>query len=164
MHSRKFKFQNLAVQDIWLEEASYISQQCFTLASWLMLKGSSKGWLCSSHSIVNSVVYLCAKFGALNPRIHKGSGGNWFWQVPQVQTGRFSIPMNFWLSNLVTMIPRTSGTVMNSSLHVSSHLYASQLQVMEQAETEAQSGKFIKEYVWMSEFYWSGCLPSPLLL
>jgi hypothetical protein len=36
---------------------------------------------------------------------------------------------------------------MNSSLHVSSHWYASQQQVMEQIQTETQNGNFMKEYV-----------------
>jgi hypothetical protein len=97
-----------------------ISQQLFTLAS--LLRGSFKGLLCSSHSIVNSAIYICAKFGALIPRINKvRSGGNWFQPVPQVQTSRFSIPMIFWLSDLVAMFPRASRTIIDSSLHVSSH-------------------------------------------
>ncbi len=118
------------------------------LANWLMLRNSSKGLLCSSHSIVNSVVYLCTKFVALNPRIHEiRSSGNWFQPVPQVQTRRFSIPTIFWLSNLGAMFPRASGTIMNSSLHVYSHSYASRIRVMEQAQTETQRGKFHKKYV-----------------
>jgi hypothetical protein len=61
------------------EEAPCIFQQLLMLASQLMLRGSSKGLLCSSYSIVNHVAYLCAKFGAaLNPRISEiRSGGNW---------------------------------------------------------------------------------------
>jgi hypothetical protein len=38
---------------------------------------------------------------------------------------RFSIPLIFLLSNLVSMFPRASGTIMDNSLHVSSHSYAS---------------------------------------
>jgi hypothetical protein len=119
------------------EEAPCISQQLWTLASRLLLRGSSKGQLCSSHSIVNSVIYLCAKFQALIPRINKvRSGGNWFQPVPQVQTSRFSIPNIFWLSNLAAMFPRASRTIMDNSLHVSFHYYSSRLGVMEQAQTE----------------------------
>ena len=108
------------------EEAPCISQQLWTLASRLLLRGSSKGQLCSSHSIVNSVcyrvIYLCAKFQALIPRINKvRSGGNWFQPVPQVQTSRFSVPKIFWLSNLAAMFPRASRTIMDNSLHVSFH-------------------------------------------
>ncbi len=82
----------------------------------------------SSHLIVNLVVYLCAK--ALNPRINETrSGGNLFQPVPQVQsqlqTSRFSIPLIFLLSNVVSMFPRASGTIMDNNLHVSSHSYAS---------------------------------------
>ena len=92
--------------------------------------------LCS-HSIDNHAVYLCTKFGALNLRINKiRSGGNWFEPVPQVQTSRFSIPKIFWLSNLAAMFPRASRTIMDNSLHVSFHYYASRLGVMEQAHTE----------------------------
>ena len=127
------------------EEAPCIFQQLLTLSSRQLLRDSSKGWLYSSHSIAKCVVYLCAKFGALNPRIYETmSGGNCFPPLPQVQTRRFSIPLIFWLSisNLVTMFPRASGTIMNSSLHVPLYLYASWLRVMEQAQTETQSGKF----------------------
>ena len=96
-----------------------------------------------SHSIVDHAVYLCTKFEALNPGINEiRSGGNWFQPVPQVQTCKFSILTIFWLSNLVTMFPRASGTIMNSNLHVSSHLYESHVLVMEWAQTETQNGKF----------------------
>jgi hypothetical protein len=44
---------------------------------------------------------------------------------------RFSIPRTFWLCNLVAMFSRASGTIVDSSSHVCSHLYASRLQVME---------------------------------
>ncbi len=88
------------------EEAPCISQQLLILASLLMLRGSSEEQIYSSHLICNSVVYLCAKFGALNPRINKMNfGGNWFQTVPQVQTSRFSIQTIFWLSDLVSMFP-----------------------------------------------------------
>jgi hypothetical protein len=67
------------------EEASCIFQQLLGLASLLLLRCSHKGLLYSSHLIVDSVVYLCAKFGALNPRINEiRFGGNWFQPVPQV--------------------------------------------------------------------------------
>jgi hypothetical protein len=94
-------------------------EQLLTLASWLLLRDSSKGQLHSSHLIVNSVVYQCAKFGALNPRINEiRSDKKWFQTVLQVQpeTQRFSIATISWLSNLVTMFPRASGTIMNNNL------------------------------------------------
>ena len=113
------------------------------LASLLLLRFPSQGRFYSSHLILNLIVYLFAKFGALNQRINEiRSGGNWLQPLPEVQTSRFSIPTIFGLSDLVAIFPRASGTIMDSNLHVSSHLYASQLQVMDQAETETQNGKF----------------------
>jgi hypothetical protein len=99
---------------------------------------------CSSHSIANLPVYQCAKFEALNPRINKiRSHESWLWSLPQVQTHRFSIPTIILLSNLVTMSPRALGNVIDSSLQVFSHVYASQLPVTDQgqAKIETQNGK-----------------------
>jgi hypothetical protein len=96
-----------------------------------MLRASSKLLLCSSYAILNSVVYLCAKFGALNQRINEirssGKVGNLVQPVPLVQISRFSIQTIFWLSDLVAIFLRASGTIIDSSLYVSSHLHASQL-------------------------------------
>ena len=80
------------------------------LASLLLLRGLSKGRFYSSHLILNLIVYLCAKFGALNQRISEiRSGGNLLLPLPEVQTCRFSIPTIFRLSGLVAMFPRASG-------------------------------------------------------
>jgi hypothetical protein len=121
------------------------------LASLLLLRGLSQGLFYSSHLILNLIVYLCAKFGALNQRINEiRSGGNLLQPLPQCQTSRFSIPTILWLSNLVAMFPRASGAIMDSNLHVSSHSYASRLWVMDQAESLKLRLKmeiFIKEYV-----------------
>ena len=125
------------------EEAPWKSTMVLTLASLLLLRGLSKGRFYSSHLILNLIVYLCAKFGALNQRINEiRSGGNLSQPLPQCQTSRFSIPTILWLSNLVAMFPRASGAIMDSNLHVSSHSYASRLRVMDRAETETQNGKF----------------------
>jgi hypothetical protein len=80
---------------------------------------------------------------SLEPSI-KGSMklGLLFQPVPQEQTSRFLIPLIFLLSNIVSMFPRASMTIMDSSLHISSHSFANLHQVMEQAQTETQSGKF----------------------
>jgi hypothetical protein len=104
------------------KEAQCIFQLLLRLVSQLLLKGSSKGLFCYSHSIHNLVVYLCAKFGALNPGIKEiRSGGSRAQPVPQVPTCRFTIPTIFWLSRLVAIYPRASGTIMDSSIYVSSH-------------------------------------------
>jgi hypothetical protein len=141
---RKFQnFQNLA-SAVRPEKATCIFQQLLTLSSRLLLKGSSKGKFYSSHFIVNHGVCLCANLRDLNPRINEiGSGGNLFKPVPQ--PGRYriyrlaqctriyqnlysieSIPTIFWLFNPVTVVmsPRT-WSIVDSTLHVSSHLYAS---------------------------------------
>jgi hypothetical protein len=61
-----------------------IFQQIWTLASRLLLRGSSKGRFYSSHSIVNLLIYLFAKFGALNPRMNEiRSSGNRSRPVPK---------------------------------------------------------------------------------
>ena len=125
------------------EEAPWKSTMVLALASLLLLRCPSQGRFYCSHLILNLIVYLCAKFGALNQRINEiRSGGNLSQPLPQCQTSRFSIPTILWLSNLVAMFPRASGAIMDSNLHVSSHSYASRLRVMDQAETETQNGKF----------------------
>jgi hypothetical protein len=45
------------------------------------------------------------------------------------------------------MLPRASGSITDSSLHVSFHLFASELHFMARAQTETQMENFIKEYV-----------------
>jgi hypothetical protein len=98
-------------------------------------EGQSTMWIYNLFSITTetqmckalSPVYQCSKLGALNPRINKIKSDKIWFLFLQVQTPRFYIPTIFWLSNLVTMYPRASGTIMDSSLHVSSHSYACQL-------------------------------------
>ena len=108
------------------EEAQCVLERVLSFASRRLLTGPSDWLLYSSHLIGNLVVYLCAKFGALNPRINENrSCENGSQPLPQVRTPRFSIPPIFWLSDLVAMFPRASGTIMDNSLHVSSHSYAS---------------------------------------
>jgi hypothetical protein len=76
--------------NFWLLQAIYCS------------KVSDHWQFCCFHSIVNSVFYLCAKFGALDPRINEiRYGGNRFQLVLQVQTCTLTVPSIFWLSNLV---------------------------------------------------------------
>ena len=80
----------------------------------------------SSHQFVNLHVYLCAKFGALSGRINetrsseKRSG-----LISQVQPPRFSILPITWLSDLSSMINRSSMTIMDISQHASEVVYAS---------------------------------------
>ena len=94
------------------------------VASRLLLTSPSK----SSQSIVNLVVYLCAKFGALNPRMNDiRSRKNRSRPVPEVWNRIFSIPTIFWISALVAMCLMALRTIMDSILHVSSHSYASRL-------------------------------------
>ena len=98
------------------------------VASRLLLTGPSKRRFYSSHSFVNLVVYLCAKFGSLNPRMNNiRSRKNRSRQVPEVWNRIFSIPTIFWLSALVAMCPMALRTIMDRILHVSSHSYASRL-------------------------------------
>jgi hypothetical protein len=91
------------------EEAPCIFQQLLMLASLIMIRGSSEEQICSSHSICNGVVYLCAKLGTLNPRINKirsggkqckalETGSNQSLRYRILQTCRFSIPTIFCLS------------------------------------------------------------------
>ena len=125
------------------EEAQCIFELFLTVASRLLLRGPSNWQFFSSHLIVNLVVYLCAKFGALNPRNNKiRSGENWSQPLPQVPTPRYSFPPIFGRSDLVAMIPRASETIMDNSLHVSSHWYAGRLQGMKRPQTHTQNGKF----------------------
>jgi hypothetical protein len=85
-------------------------------------RGSSKGLFYSSDSILNLVLYLCAKFGALDPRINEiRSRKDRSRLIPEVCTRRFSIPTIFGLSDLVSIFTtRASETIMDSSLHISS--------------------------------------------
>ena len=101
------------------EEAPWKSTMVLALASLLLLRCPSQGLFYSSHLILNLIVYLCAKFGALNQRINEiRSGGNLSQPLPQCQTSRFSIPTIFGLSDLVAMFPTASGGIMDSNLHV----------------------------------------------
>jgi hypothetical protein len=80
------KIQNLVVCG-HLKRSHARGTMFWTLASQLLLRGSSNRQFYSSRLIVNLVVYLYAKFGALNPRMNKiRSGGNWSQPVSQVQT------------------------------------------------------------------------------
>jgi hypothetical protein len=125
-----------------------ISELCrrTMVSSRLLLTGRSKRRFYSSHSIVNLVVYLCAKFGALNPRINNiRSIKNWWRQVPEVWNRIFSIPTIFWLSVLVSMRLMALRTIMDSILHSSSHLYASRLRGGFKFTLKMEI--FIKEYI-----------------
>jgi hypothetical protein len=94
------------------------------------------------------LVYLCAKFGALNPRINEiRSGENWLSPPFQVLTPRFSVPTIFWVSDLVAMFSRASGTIMDNNLHLSSHLYAINIDAWSDLKLILREENFIKEYV-----------------
>jgi hypothetical protein len=129
LHSRILQFWSSS-------RTQCIFQLIWTCVSCLLLRGLSKGrihWH-YSHLIVNLVVYLCPKFGGLNPRINEIRSGkvdscteNWLQPLPEEETSRFSIPMIFGLSDLVAVFAKASGTIMDSSLYVSSYLYSSHL-------------------------------------
>jgi hypothetical protein len=60
--------ESFRILQFWTsEETPCISQQLLTLASLLLHRTSSKRLFYSFHAIVYHVVYLCPKFGALNP-------------------------------------------------------------------------------------------------
>ena len=125
------------------EEAQCALKPVLNFASWLLLRDSSDGLLYSSHLIGNLVVYLCAKFEALNPRINEIRSCENGWQtLPEVLTPWFSIPPIFWLSDLVVMFPRASGTIMDNSLHVSSHSFTSWPREIKQPQPHPWNGKF----------------------
>ena len=80
----------------------------------------------SSHQIVNCIVYLCSKFGALNRRTNENrSSENRSGLLPQGQPPRFSILPITWLYDLSPKLNRASRTVMDTSQHASSAVYAS---------------------------------------
>ena len=125
------------------EEAQCAFERLWTVASRLLLRGPSNRRFFSSHPIVDLVVYLSAKFGALNPRINEiRSGANSLQPVSQVQKLRFTIPPISWLSDLVAMFPRASGTIVDNILHASSHSSASCLRGIRRPQTHTQNGKF----------------------
>ena len=108
------------------EEAQCVLELVLNFACWLLHRCPSDWRQYSSRLIVNLVVYLCAKFGALNPRINEIR----YCEIvlhppPEVLSPRFSLPPILSLSDLAPMFPRVSGTIMDNSLHVSSQLYAS---------------------------------------
>ncbi len=138
----------------WSEEAQCSWGPILSTTSCPVPRDCSDWWFYSVHWIANLPVYQCTKFGALNPRINKTrSDIIWFLPLHQVQTPRFYILVIFWLSNLAKMYPRASGTIMDCSLYVSSHLNASILQAMEWDSKWKFSLK--------NMFHWSGfCLSS----
>ena len=72
------------------------------------------------NQVCNHLLYLSAKFGALNQRIKEiRSSENQWWPLPQIVTLRFVKQLTLWLSDLAAMLPRASGTIMDNSLHVS---------------------------------------------
>ena len=125
------------------EEAQCVLERIQTMASRLLLRSPSDWRFYTSYSIVNLVVYLCAKFGALNPRINEiRSGENRSHPPPRERTPRFFVLPILWLSDLVVMFPKASGTIMDKNLHSSSHLCASQHRDMLQPQTQTSDGKF----------------------
>ena len=125
------------------EEAKCGFERIWTVASRLLLRGRSNRRFFPSHLIVNLIVYLCAKFGALNPRNDEiRSGENRSQPHPQVLTPRYSIPLIFRLSDLVAMFPRASKTIMDNNLHVSSHSYASRPREIKRPRNHTSGGNF----------------------
>ena len=115
----------------------------FNLLSCFLLSRASERLFCSSHQLVNLVVYLSAKFGALNQRINEiRSCENLWWPLPQVLTLKFALTLILWLFNLAEMFPRVSRTIRDNSLHASSLLYASCPQEIKQPQPHAGNGKF----------------------
>ena len=89
--------------------------------SWLLHSILHGGRISSSDLFINLLVYLCAKFGALNRRIDDTrSIENGPSLLSKVQPPRFSVLPISWLSDLSPMLNRASRTIMDISRHASS--------------------------------------------
>ena len=111
------------------EEAQCIQGAILNSTSWLLCSSGSTltgGRISSSHQFVSLLVYLFAKFGALNRRINEiRSSKNRSGLLSQVQPPRFSFLPIIWLSDLSPMLSRASRTIMDISPHASSVVFAS---------------------------------------
>ena len=123
------------------EEAQCIQEVILNHTCWL-LHSTLSLWQAnfSFSSVVDLLVYLCEKFGALNQRINETRSSEL--RLSQIHRLRISVLSITWLSGLSPMLNRASRTIMDISEHTSSVVFASWPCAINQSQYHALDRKF----------------------